>query len=111
MKQRTKIIIGGGALIAIAALGTGVAGAGSSAITGDDAAERPITGESLARAEAAALASTGGGRVTDTEEGDEESLYEVEVTKADGAQVDVQLDQDFNVVGSKADSDTGEDGD
>ena len=106
-----KIIIGGGALIAIAALGTGVAGAGSSAITGDDdATERPITGESLARAEAAALASTGGGRVTDTEEGDEESLYEVEVTKADGAQVDVQLDQDFNVVGSKADSDTGEDG-
>jgi hypothetical protein len=36
--------------------------------------------------------------VTDTEVGDEESYYEVEVTRDDGSQVDVQLDRDFNVV-------------
>ena len=35
--------------------------------------------------------------------GDEESYYEVEVTRADGSQVDVQLDRGFNVVGQKAD--------
>ena len=38
-----------------------------------------------------------------TEVGDEESYYEVEVTLDDGTQVDVQLDRDFQVVGSSAD--------
>ena len=56
------------------------------------------------RASAAALAYTGGGRVTETEEGDEDSYYEVEVTLPDGRQVDVQLDKDFNVVDSMPDS-------
>ena len=41
--------------------------------------------------------------MTETEVGDEESYYEVEVTLDDGTQVDVQLDRDFNVVGSEAD--------
>jgi hypothetical protein len=48
--------------------------------------------------------------VTETEVGDEESLYEVEVTLDDGTQVDVQLDEDFRVVGDERDgSDDGED--
>ena len=51
----------------------------------------------------AALAHTGEGRVTDTEVGDEESLYEVEVTLDDGSQVDVQLDGDFEVVATEVD--------
>jgi uncharacterized membrane protein YkoI len=63
----------------------------------------PITGEALDRASEAALAHTGGGRVTDTEVEDEESYYEVEVTLDDGSQVDVQLDEDFNVVGDEVD--------
>ena len=41
--------------------------------------------------------------MTETEVEDEESYYEVEVTLDDGRQVDVQLDEDFNVVGSEAD--------
>ena len=50
--------------------------------------------------------------MTGTESGDEESLYEVEVTRADGSQVDVQLDKSFKVVGSKDDGrDRGEQGD
>jgi hypothetical protein len=49
--------------------------------------------------------------VTDTEVGDEESLYEVEVTRDDGGQVDVQLDAGFNVVGGEADSETEGSGD
>ena len=57
---------------------------------------------------AAALAETGGGRITDTEVGDEDSYYEVEVTLDDGSQVDVQLDEGFNVVGGETDG-AGED--
>ena len=71
--------------------------------------EEPITGEALEKASAAALAHTGGGKVTETEQGDEDSYYEVEVTLPDGSQVDVQLDRDFNVVGDEADNDSGDD--
>ena len=84
---------------AAVAVGTGIAAAQP-----DDGEGTPITGEALTKASQAALAFTGGGTVTGTEVGDEESLYEVEVTLADGSQVDVQLDDAFAVVGSKADA-------
>jgi hypothetical protein len=71
--------------------------------------ERPIEGTALDRASAAALAHTGGGRVTDTEVGDEEGFYEVEITLADGSQVDVHLDRSFAVVGDDAESGDRED--
>lgn len=93
-------------LAVLAAVGGGAAYA--TGVVDDD--ERPITGSALERASAAALAHTGGGRVTETEVDDEDSKYEVEVTLADGRQIDVQLDADFNVVGEKVD-DEGEDGD
>ena len=67
--------------------------------------ETPITGEALGGASAAALAHTGGGRVTGTEVGDEEGYYEVEVTLG-GGQVDVHLDQAFKVLGGTADQDS-----
>jgi uncharacterized membrane protein YkoI len=86
------------------------AGAGIAVAAGGDDAEAPITGDALRRASAAALAHTGGGRVSETEVGDEDSYYEVEVTLDDGSQVDVQLDRRFEVVGSSADDDgAGED--
>src|ERR1700752_778330 len=72
-----------------------------------DANEGPdqaIGGSALDQASAAALKHTGGGQVTETEVGDEESYYEVEVTRSDGSQVDVQLDRNFGVVGSSADN-------
>ena len=65
--------------------------------------DQAIGGSALDQASAAALAHTGGGQVTDTEVGDEESYYEVEVQRDDGTQVDVQLDRDFNVVGGEID--------
>jgi hypothetical protein len=68
----------------------------------EDESDRPITGEALDRASAAALEFTGGGRVTDTEVGDEEGYYEIEVTLEDGSQVDVHLDENFNVIGQEA---------
>jgi hypothetical protein len=37
---------------------------------------------------------------------DEESYYQVEVTKTDGSQFDVQLDRGFNVVGQSPDSES-----
>ena len=49
------------------------------------------------------MRTPGGGQVTDTEVGDEESYYEVEVQRDDGTQVDVQLDRAFNVVGGEID--------
>jgi uncharacterized membrane protein YkoI len=102
-----------GALIALAAVA--VLAVGGAAIAGaaggdDDASDEPIAGKALDRASAAALAETGGGKVTETEVGDEEGAYEVEVTRADGSQVDVHLDEDFNVLGSAGDDDgSGED--
>jgi hypothetical protein len=38
---------------------------------------------------------------------DEDSKYEVEVTLDDGSAVDVQLDENFAVVGAAADSEQG----
>jgi hypothetical protein len=80
------------------ATSTGIAAAQS-----DDGEGPPITGDALAQASQAALAFTGGGTVTGTEVGDEESRYEVEVTLADGRQVDVQLNENFQVVASETD--------
>jgi uncharacterized membrane protein YkoI len=101
-----KAVIVGALLVAVAAIAAGIAvGAG-----GKDS-ETPITGTALERASAAALAHTGEGRVTDTEAGDEEGAYEVEVTLADGSEVDVHLDAAFNVVGDEPESGSDESGD
>ena len=98
MERPTRKII----ITTAAAAALGIAGAAVATATGDDAAA-PITGVALERASRAALAHTDGGRVTETELGDEDSYYEVEVTLDDGRQIDVQLDRDFVVVGSSAD--------
>jgi len=100
MKTRAKWITGAAVTAALLGVGTGVAVA---ATQDDDDNTPPITGTDRVQAERAALEHTGGGRVTETEVGDEESLYEVEVTMPDGRQIDVQLDEQFAVVGSEAD--------
>jgi uncharacterized membrane protein YkoI len=120
MKDKTKGVLA--AIAAVAVLGVGGAAIASAAggsdsstpatqssepaenESGPEEADQPIGGgTALDRASAAALQSTDGGQVTETEVGDEESYYEVEVTRDDGSQVDVQLDRSFNVVGSSAD--------
>jgi uncharacterized membrane protein YkoI len=90
----------------VVTLGAASAGIAIAAGGDDHATETPITGTDLQKASAAALEATGGGRVTGTELGDEESYYEVEVTLENGRQVDVQLDKNFNVVSSEADRDS-----
>jgi len=102
MNRKTGLIIGGAAVVMVAAAGSGLAIAGADDGPEGDS-ETPITGTDLDRASAAALEHTGGGVVTDTEVGDEESTYEIEVTLDDGTQVDVQLDAGFDVVGEDRD--------
>ncbi len=109
MTSRTKLVTGTVAAVAV----IGVAAGAVAAAGGGDGNEvdTPITGEALDRASAAALAHTGQGTVTETEVGDEDSHYEVEVTLDDGSQVDVQLDEAFAVVSSEADDDQGDSAD
>jgi uncharacterized membrane protein YkoI len=98
MKKRITLVAAVVAVAAAVAAGFAVAGS-------RDDHEQPITGTALARASEAALAETGGGRVTETEVGDEDTYYEVEVTLPDGREVDVHLDRSFAVVTSTADAD------
>ncbi|MFG1664960.1 PepSY domain-containing protein [Streptomyces sp. Y7] len=99
MKRKGKWIMG-------AALSAALIGGGTSlavATTGGEDNETPISGPALEKASAAALAHTGEGKVTDTEVGDEEGYYEVEVTLDNGKQADVHLDKDFKVLGTEVD--------
>lgn len=100
--RRSRWILAGAIAIGLAGGGAGIALA-SGGPNDDDGTERPITGDALGKAEAAALAHTGEGRVTGTEVGDEEGYYEVEVTLPDGGQVDVRLDETFTVFGDEHD--------
>jgi hypothetical protein len=105
MRRSTMLVLAvAGALVAVPGGVALAAGAGST----DDA---PLTGATLDRATAAALAHTGGGTVTETETGDDGAAYGVEVRLADGSQVEVNLDRDFAVVGQEADDDSGSDDD
>ncbi len=111
MNDRIKVaVIGIATVAALAAGGATIAGAAGSG--DDDGSDDAISGQALHRASAAALKETGGGRVTETEVGDEEGAYEVEVTRPDGSQVDVHLDKDISVLGSVSDDDgSGDDDD
>lgn len=105
MRRRLTLIVAGVAALAVLALG-GAAIAG--ATQGDDEGEQTLSGPAAERASAAALRATGGGSVTEVERDPEGGrLYEVEVKKADGSTVDVELDSSFKVVGEDRDKDDG----
>jgi hypothetical protein len=101
---RRRIIASTAVLLALA----GVAGGGIAWATAGDA-ESPVTGAAAEQAKRAALAEAGGGRVTEVErqDGDGAGVYEVEVERTDGTQVEMHLDASFRPVGSAADDDTG----
>jgi len=104
-RKRVAIVIAGAAVVT-----AGTVGAAGALSGDDDAQDRPIPTADLDQAEKAALEETGGGKVTETEVDDEESKYEVEVTLEDGTQVDVQLDEEFRVVGTDSDGTDDESG-
>ena len=104
MRRRTKIAIATAVLA-----GGAVAGTAAFAAAGgvdDDTTPAPISGSALEQAIAAALEHTGSGRVTGTEVGDEEGFYEVEVVLDNGSQVDVHLDEAFNVISGEGDNES-----
>ena len=104
MQRTTKLIAGSAIALAVLGGGTGIALAGGAFDDDDNETETPITGTALDRAGAAALDHTGEGRVTDTEVGDEEGYYEVEVTLDNGDEVDVHLTEDFEVTTTESDA-------
>ena len=99
--KRLYLVSGLVAVLALAVIG---AGAGIAVATGGDD-DQPITGSALDKATAAALEHTGGGTVTETEVGDDGAAYGVEIRLDDGSQVEVNLDESFNVIGQAADDD------
>jgi hypothetical protein len=96
-----KLIVGAAA--AVLALG----GGGVAYAVGGDSGEQ-VSGPDVEKAKSAALDAVGGGTVTEVErdDGDGAGVFEVEVTRDDGSQVDVHLDRALNVVGEG----TGDDG-
>ena len=109
MNRTSKFLAGGALAVAVVGGGAGIAYAGGA--FDDDENEVPITGEALEDASKAALAHTGEGQVTDTEVGDEEGYYEVEVTLDNGDEVDVHLTEAFEVIGTESDAGETEDDD
>jgi len=109
MRDKLKGVVIAVVVIAVLAVG-GAAIAGAAGGRDDNGSDKAISGQALDRAKAVALDHTGGGKVTGTEAGDEEGAYEVEVTRADGSQVDVHLDKGFNVINQAGDGDGDQDG-
>lgn len=123
MFQRVKkVLLGTAALVALAAGGSAIAGAATSHTTttttttaapsgspapapnfpahgtaAHEDAEKAVTGDAAAKAQAAAVGSVGGtaGAVTTDYTG---TGYEVTVTKSDGSTVEVHLDSSFNAM-------------
>ena len=98
MKRRIVLIVA--FVLALGALSAGIAIAAG---VGDD--DKPLTGSALDKASAAALKHTGGGTVVETEVGDDGAAYGVEIRLEDGSQVEVNLDENFDVIGDEADDD------
>ncbi|HET9965670.1 MAG TPA: PepSY domain-containing protein [Rubrobacter sp.] len=73
--------------------------------------EERLTGLDAQKAKSAAIAAVGGGTLTEVERDDGDDgygtsgVYEVEVKREDGTQVEVHLDGDYDVVGQQADDD------
>jgi uncharacterized membrane protein YkoI len=104
-----KVLITIVALAALALGGSALAGAATGGDSEAGDASQAITGSAKTRAEKAALAATGGGKVNQTELDNENgATYEVEVAKTDGTQVDVRLDDRFDVVVVESDSESDE---
>lgn len=109
MRKRNKIAIGVAALV----LAGGATGGSLAIASSSDEDDQSVTGPAADTARAAALAATGPGSVAGTVEKDSEdgATWEVEVTKADGSQVDVRLDGEYKVVVIESDSESPDDDD
>ena len=103
MKVDRRLLAAAGAVVVVAAGGIGVA----YAVSGDS--EEQATGREAEQAKSAALDSVGGGTVVGVErqDGDGPGVYEVEVKRDDGSQVEVHVSGSNRAVGTAADDDSG----
>ncbi len=99
--NRRIVVIAAVGVTALAATGAGIA----QAVGGES--EENVTGPAAQKARSAALAAAGGGTVLEVErqDGDGAGVYEVEVRRADGSQVEIHVDAQFEPVGSAPDDD------
>lgn len=97
MKNRKLVI---GAVLALTSIGVG-----TGVVMAANQDDTPLTGTAYEKAAAAALEHTGGGEVIETEVGDDGAAYGVEIRKDDGSVVEVNLDSNFEVIGSEPDDD------
>jgi uncharacterized membrane protein YkoI len=106
--MKRKLVVGAvatGITVAVALAGA------VAAVASNDAGDHSVAGSQAARATAAALAATEGGTANSVERDSENgAIWEVEVTKPDGATVDVRLDQTYQVVVIEGDGDGSRDG-
>ncbi len=93
-------------IAAAVAMLVALGGAGIAYAAGGDSEEQ-LTGPDAQKAKSAAIAAVGGGTVTEVErdDGNGTGVFEVEVKRDDGSQVEVHLDRDLKVVGQEADED------
>lgn len=98
MQKKNKTIwIVSAAATAVLAVGGAATATAVGGLGGDD--DQPLTGSTLERVTEAALAEVGSGTVTDAEASDDSgAAYEAEVVLDNGTEVDVELDEAFEVV-------------
>jgi hypothetical protein len=103
MTTNRNTLIAGGAALALAVGGVGVA----NAVGGDDEGEGRATGAAADKARAAALELVPGGTANAVErDGEKGATWEVEVRKPDGSVVDVRLDASYEKVAIDGDSES-----
>lgn len=105
MRIDRRYLIAGATACVLALGGVGIA----QAIGGDDESAS-VSGPAAERARAAALAEVPGQAGAVERDSEDGATWEVEVTRADGAQVDVRLDERYQVVGVDGDDEAADDG-
>ena len=99
-------------LVRIGAVVAALAIVGGAVAYGSSDSDRNVSGPRAERATQAALEATGGGSANSVELDDENgATWEVEVTKPNGATVDVRLDEKYEVIVIEGDSEAPDDND
>jgi len=105
MFEHRKTLIAGVAILAVAAGGAGIAVA-----TGEDDSAEQVSGPGADEARDAALEIIGGGTANSVElDSENGATWEVEVTRPDGSEVDVRLDDNFELVIVEDDTEASDD--
>jgi hypothetical protein len=109
MKRKAQKIVMG--VAALAALGLGGAALANAVSGGSETSEQseksdsPVTGAAAAKARTAALEAAHGTKTGDVEsDAEHNAAYTVEVTRANGEQLEVRLNSGFGVLSVRPDS-------